>query len=145
ERARRSGPVNLLRYGRTSWQFTAVATLGAWVLYLVAFVMLFGVFGDATGVLALLPVATAAWLRGARAGALTALCFLPINAALFFGEGWTLERSVAGTAPAALVFSGIAALIGHMRHSVQRVNELTLFDQTTGLPNRVAFQREVAS
>lgn len=136
--------MNFLRYGRVSWQFTAVATLVAWVWYLVAFVMLFGVLGDATGVLALLPVATAAWLRGARAGALTALCFLPINAALFFGEGWTLERSVAGTALAALVFSGIAGLIGHMRHSIQRVNELTLFDQTTGLPNRVAFQREVA-
>jgi diguanylate cyclase (GGDEF)-like protein len=129
---------------RVSWQFAAVATLGAWLWYLVAFVGLFNVFGDATGVLALLPVATAAWLRGVRAGALTALCFLPINAALFFGEGWTFEHSVAGTALAAIVFSGIAGLIGHMRDSSQRVSELTLFDQTTGLPNRVAFQREVA-
>jgi diguanylate cyclase (GGDEF)-like protein len=129
---------------RGSWQFAAVATLGAWLWYLVAFVDLFNVFGDATGVLALLPVATAAWLRGVRAGALTALCFLPINAALFFGEGWTFDRSVAGTALAAIVFSGIAGLIGHMRDSSQRVSELTLFDQTTGLPNRVAFQREVA-
>jgi diguanylate cyclase (GGDEF)-like protein len=136
--------MNLLRVGRVSWQFTAVATLGAWLWYLVAFVMLFGIFGDATGVLALLPVATAAWLRGARAGALTALCFLPINAVLFFGEGWTFERSVAGTALAAIVFSGIAGLIGHMRYSAQRLSDLTLFDQTTGLPNRVAFQNEVA-
>src|SRR4029077_18062136 len=137
ERARRSGSVILLRYGRASWQFTAVATLGAWLWYLATFVIFFGIFGDATGVLALLPVATAAWLRGARAGALTALCFLPINAALFLGEGSTLERSVAGTALAAIVFSAIAGLIGHMRHSTQRVNQLTLFDQTTGLPNRV--------
>lgn len=130
--------------GRASWQFAAVATLGAWLWYLIAFVVLFAVFGDATGVLALLPVATAAWLRGARAGALTALCFLPINAALFFGEGWTFEQSVSGTALAAIVFSGIAGLIGHMRESNRRVAELTLFDQNTGLPNRVAFQHEVA-
>src|SRR4029077_20732829 len=107
-------------------------------------VMLFGIFGDATGGLARLPVVSAAWLRDPRADALTALCFLRINAALFFGEGWTLERSVAGAALAALVFSGIAGLIEHMRHSIQRVNELTLFDATTGLPNRAAFQREVA-
>ncbi len=129
---------------RVSWQFAAVATFGAWLWYLVAFLVLFGVFGDATGVLALLPVATSAWLRGARAGALTALCFLPINAALFFGEGWSFEQSVAGTTLAAIVFAAIAGLIGHMRDSNQRVNELTLFDQTTGLPNRVAFQHEVA-
>jgi len=129
---------------RAPWQFTSLATLAAWLWYVVAFVVLFLVFGDATGVLALLPVATAAWLRGARAGALTALCFLPINAALFFGEGWSLMQSVAGTSLAAIVFAGIAGLIGHMRQANRRVTELTLFDQTTGLPNRVAFQQEVA-
>jgi diguanylate cyclase (GGDEF)-like protein len=129
---------------RVTWYFASLATLAAWLWYLIAFQVLFPVFGDATGVLALLPVATAAWLRGARAGALTALCFLPVNAALFFGEGWTFEQSVAGTTLAAIVFAGIAGLIGNLRDSSQRVKELTLFDQTTGLPNRVAFQHEVA-
>ena len=129
---------------RASWQFASLATLAACLSYLVVFLAVFSVLGDAIGVLALLPVATAAWLRGARAGALTALCFLPINAALFFGEGWSLEQSVAGTTLAAIVFAGGAGLIGHLRQASRRVNELTLFDQTTGLPNRVAFQHEVA-
>jgi diguanylate cyclase (GGDEF)-like protein len=128
---------------RAAWHFASLATLAAWLWYVIVFLVLFTVFGDATGVVALLPVATAAWLRGARAGALTALCFLPINAALFFGEGWTFGQSVAGTTLAAIVFAGIAGLIGHMRDSIQRVSELTLFDQTTGLPNRVAFQHEI--
>jgi len=130
--------------GRASWQFTALAVLAAWLLYLVAFLVVFSVFGDATGVLALLPVATAAWLRGARAGALTAVSFAPINALLFIGEGWSLVQSLSGITLAAIVFAVIAGLIGHMRQANRRVTELTLFDQTTGLPNRVAFQHEVA-
>ena len=130
--------------GRASWQFAALATLAACLWYLVTFVALFTVLGDASDVLALLPVATAAWLRGARAGALTALSFSPINTLLFFGAGWSIEQSAAGTAFAAVVFALIAGLIGHMRESSRRVSDLTLFDQTTGLPNRVAFQHEVA-
>ncbi|MDQ2914534.1 MAG: EAL domain-containing protein, partial [Chloroflexota bacterium] len=126
------------------WQFTTLATIAAWLLYIVAFLVLFTVLREATGALALLPVATAAWLRGARAGALTAITFVPINALLFLGEGSTLMQSVAGNTLSAIVFAGIGGLIGHMRESNRRVYELTLFDQTTGLPNRVAFQHEVA-
>ena len=130
--------------GRASWQFAALATFSACLWYVIAFLVFFTVLVDATGVLALLPVATAAWLRGARAGALTALSFLPTNTLLFFGEGWSIGQSVAGTTLASIVFAAIAGLIGHMRESNRRVAELTLFDQTTGLPNRVAFQHEVA-
>jgi diguanylate cyclase (GGDEF)-like protein len=117
--------------------------VAACLWYLVTFVALFDIFGDASGVLALLPVATAAWLRGARGGAITALAFSPINALLFLGEGWSTEQSAAGTTLAAIVFALIAGLIGHMRESTRRVAELTLFDQTTGLPNRGAFKNEI--
>jgi diguanylate cyclase (GGDEF)-like protein len=113
-------------------------------LYVDAFPVLFSVLREATGALALLPVATAAWLRGARAGALTAITFVPINALLFLGQGSSLAQSVAGNALSAIVFAAIGGLFGHMRESNRRVAELTLFDQNTGLPNRVAFQHEVA-
>ena len=129
---------------RASWQFTTLATIAAWLLYVDAFPVLFSVLREATGALALLPVATSAWLRGARAGALTAITFVPINALLFIGQGWSAAQSVAGNTLSAIVFAAIGGLIGHMRESNRRVAELTLFDQTTGLPNRVAFQREVA-
>jgi diguanylate cyclase (GGDEF)-like protein len=127
------------------WQFASLATLAACLWYLVVFLVLVDVLGTATGVLALLPVATAAWLRGARAGALTAFSFAPINALLFLSQGWSVGQSIAGITLAAIVFAGIAGLIGHLRQANRRVAALTLFDQTTGLPNRVSFQHEVAT
>jgi diguanylate cyclase (GGDEF)-like protein len=128
---------------RASWQFASLAGLAAWVCYVVAFPVLFGVFGDAAGALSLLPVAIAAWLRGARAGVLMAICLVPINALLFIGSSLSLDESIAGNVIVAIVFAGIAGVIGHMRDSERQVQELTLFDQATGLPNRVAFQHEV--
>jgi diguanylate cyclase (GGDEF)-like protein len=130
--------------GRASWQFTSVATLAAWSWYFLLFPLLYLVLRDATGALSLLPVAIAAWLRGARAGALTAICFMPIQALLFVSEGWSLTQAIVGNTISAIVFAAIAGVIGHMRQANRRVAELTLFDQTTGLPNRVAFQHEVA-
>jgi len=129
---------------RSTWQVASLVTFAAWLVYALAFRPLFHVIDSAAVAVSLLPIAVAAWLRGARAGFLSAaIASLPINWALLFNAGWNVEQAIAGSAGAALVFAVVAVAVGYMRDSSRRVYELTLLDPTTHLPNRVAFRHEI--
>lgn len=67
--------------------------LCATVAYLLAFSFLYRIFGHTVAALTLLPVATAGWFFGLRAGLIVALLFIPLNALMFMlhgSQGWVV-------------------------------------------------------
>src|SRR5256886_7410121 len=131
---------------KASWQYAALVATAAWATYVAAFVPVFGMVDDVTAALSLLPVVLAAWMRGARAGVLSAAVTIPVNALLFQivgAEGGS--SAVVGGLVAAAVFALAAWGVGHLRDANRRVVELTYHEAITGLPNRVAFLQEIGS
>ncbi|HTD64702.1 MAG TPA: GGDEF domain-containing protein, partial [Verrucomicrobiae bacterium] len=131
---------------KPSWQYAALVATAAWSTYVALFVPVYGVAGNATAALILLPVALAAWMRGARAGVISAVLTIPVNALLFQIVGYKDDFSaMVGGVVAACVFALVAWGVGHLRDTNRRVVELTFHDPITGLPNRVAFLNEIES
>src|SRR2546430_15628171 len=102
--------------------------------------------GDVTAALSLLPVVLAAWMRGARAGVLSAAVTIPVNFLLFriVGEEGGVSAIVGGLI-AASVFALAAWGGGQLRDTNRRGVELTYHEPITGLPNRAAFLQEIGS
>ena len=132
-----------MRYQKTSWQFAALATTAAWMVYFAAFIPLHAAVEDGIAELTLLPVGLAAWMRGARPGVISALITIPVNLLLFAavgegGSGETVERFLNAAA-----FVIVAWALGHVSDARRKVVEASLHDPVTGLPNRVAFVQDV--
>jgi diguanylate cyclase (GGDEF)-like protein len=102
--------------------------------------VLWPLIDDEVAAFSLVPIVIAAWLRGARAGVLAAIFFVPLNLSVFLYQGRPIGESIVACVIAGALFSLVAAGVGHMRDTSRRVTELTLFDETTGLASRAALR-----
>jgi diguanylate cyclase (GGDEF)-like protein len=131
---------------KPSWQYAALVATAAWSTYVAAFVPVYGMVGGVTAAVSLLPVALAAWMRGARAGVISAAVTIPVNGLLFrvVGEDRGPSGIVSGLV-AASVFALVAWGVGYLRDANRRIVELTFHEPITGLPNRAAFLQEIGT
>ena len=109
--------------GERARRFGLTVVLGTAVAYVAAHVTLFPFMEDAVAVLAIVPVASAAWFLGVHGGVLAALLALPLH---FVLRLW-LEGDVGQLASAPSVWIGHAAVLsvgaglGFMRTAQQRL------------------------
>jgi PAS domain S-box-containing protein len=89
----------------------AILGLGAWVAYVLVFILLYPVVGPTMAALAILPVVVMGWLFGLRTGSLAGLLSFPLNMllmAVVTGTAWAMMN------PGGLFGSVLILLIGAM-------------------------------
>lgn len=135
------------RPGRTWWKVLALAT--AALLYVGGFFALYPSVGDATGLLALVPVVVAGALYGMRGGVVAGVLATAAGTALYASVGWN-QLSPASTGITAFVFLLTGVVVGHLRDlrvklaEQQRVIRYQAeHDHLTGLSNRQAFDKRL--
>src|SRR3954471_2799676 len=109
------------------------------VVYVLAFVPLYNVFGIVAAAPSALLVAGVGWLWGLRAGVLAGLLTLPLHVLLLLNLAGVTVWDLLGFLVCASILAGIGGMVGWLRELTHELTHQALHDSLTGLPNRVLF------